>query len=198
MPSTTLSPEPSLVRIPMSREEYDALPESKTKIEWVEGEAIILNAATFAHNIAFARLMKDIMTACPDLDVVSDTDLEMPGRVRRPDVMVVKEWPEGPRVTAPPLVVIEVLSGSTWRQDLVAKSEEYAAFGVGQYWVVDVEQPWMSIRKNVGGGWQTIADLTLENPTDEVPIGDFGTVHVDLRTLVGPRPSATNTDSQTI
>jgi len=188
MPTTTLAPEPPLVYIPMSRAEFDiAAANSENKMEWVDGVAIVMNTASFRHNVAFARLTLDILQALPELEGAPDTGLEMPDRLRRPDLMVVDHWPEGANVIDPPLVVVEVLSGSTWKQDLIAKAEEYAKFGIGQYWVVDPEFPWMSIRQNVNGAWETLFDLNLDEPTADVEIPGYGVVPIDLRSLIRPK-----------
>jgi len=36
-----------------------------------------------------------------------------------------------------PLIVVEILSKSTWRMDLGAKMEKYAKIGIKEYWIVD-------------------------------------------------------------
>ena len=57
----------------------------------------------------------------PDVNVVRTTDADLDD--------------EGMRV--PPLLVVEVLSPSTRRKDLLLKREVYAEFGVPSYWLVD-------------------------------------------------------------
>ena len=65
-----------------------------------------------------------------------------------PDVAVLPEvFPPGeplPRVCRlevdpPPLLVLEVLSESTWRADLGPKRDTYAAMGIAEYWLYDPE-----------------------------------------------------------
>ena len=63
-----------------------------------------------------------------------------------PDVAVLPEvFPPGerlprdcrPGVDPPPLLVLEVLSESTWRADLGPKWDAYAAMGIAEYWLYD-------------------------------------------------------------
>lgn len=65
-----------------------------------------------------------------------------------PDVAVLPDvFPSGeplPRacrldVDLPPLLVLEVLSESTWRADLGPKLDAYAAMGIAEYWLYDPE-----------------------------------------------------------
>ena len=65
-----------------------------------------------------------------------------------PDVAVLPDvFPSGeplPRayrlgVDPPPLLVLEVLSESTWRADLGPKLDAYAAMGIAEYWLYDPE-----------------------------------------------------------
>ena len=42
-----------------------------------------------------------------------------------------------PGVDPPPLLVLEVLSESTWRADLGPKRDTYAAMGIAEYWLYD-------------------------------------------------------------
>lgn len=57
--------------------------------------------------------------------------------VVRPDVMVVCEEPQGDFVDAAPVLVVEVLSDSTRKKDLVSKRKLYANRGVKFYLIVD-------------------------------------------------------------
>ena len=65
-----------------------------------------------------------------------------------PDVVVLPEMfaPGEPlphdcrlEVDPPPLLVLEVLSESTWRADLGPKLDAYAAMGIAEYWLYDPE-----------------------------------------------------------
>jgi len=170
--------------IPMSRDEYDALPESDRLFEWADGEAIEMITAIPSHQVTVMQLGYALISALPHLKVMASAALDMPDSVRIPDVMVVTDFArDAKRITEPALVAIEVLSPSTWREDLERKPDEYGAFGVQQYWTVDLVQRTITIRENVGGEWIVTRELTEANPTADVPIADHGTVHLDLRRI---------------
>lgn len=119
------------LRIPMSRAEYDAMPETEQLFEWVDGEAIELIAPIPHHADATSELIFAIKFACRQLRVLSTAALDMPNSIRVPDIMVVPDYPsDAKRIVEPALVAIEVLSPSTWREDLRRKPAEYGAFGV--------------------------------------------------------------------
>jgi len=172
------------LRIPMSRAEYDLLPESERLFEWVDGEAIELIAPIPSHGVAVMELGHAIIRACSQLKVMAQSALDMPNSVRIPDVLVVADFPNNAkRITSPALVAIEVLSPSTWREDLNRKPHEYGEFGVQQYWTVDLSQRTIVIRENVGASWLVTTELNENNPVADIAIGDYGTVHLDLRRI---------------
>jgi len=173
------------LRIPMSREEYYALPESKPVYEWVDGEAIEVIIAIPSHADAVSEILVAIKTVFPDLKVIASAGLEMPNSVRIPDLMVVNNWPrEAKLITEPALVAVEVLSPSNWRNDLYRKADEYGKFGVHQYWTVDLVQRVIVIRENVNGNWLVTWELNDDNPIAEVEIPDHGKVRLDLNRII--------------
>ncbi len=71
----------------------------------------------------------------PDVDVLLGT-----GKVYRPDLVAylpgkLAKLPE--RFVSPPDLVVEILSPGSKPLDLITKRDDYDAFGVGEYWVVD-------------------------------------------------------------
>jgi Uma2 family endonuclease len=66
-------------------------------------------------------------------------------RVYQPDLLLVRaehlEWFVGKKVHEPSDLVIEVSSPSNRWFDLGAKRDAYAAFGVPEYWFVDLDAP---------------------------------------------------------
>jgi len=112
-------------RIPMSRAEYDAMPEGWPLFEWVDGEAIELIAPIPKHGDAVFRVGYLIQLSCPQLRVIVDAALDMPNSVRIPDLLIVADYPlEAVGITEPALVAVEVLSPSNWREDLNRKPKE--------------------------------------------------------------------------
>jgi len=172
-------------RIPMSRAEYDALPESEERWEWADGEAIELIAPIPSHAEAVARLCATFVVAFPELRVLAGAALDMPNSVRIPDLLLAPDYPsDAKRIYEPALVAIEVLSPSTWREDLNRKPREYREFGVQQYWTVDLVQHQIVIRENHNDEWVITHTLTPENPTAQIPIANQGKIHLDLTQIV--------------
>jgi len=172
---------------PMSREEYLAQPEGRPWFEWCRGEAIEMIYANPEHQRAVLQIARILADRFDErgLDVIPSLALDMGQSIRIPDVAIVPRLPLGVvRVTAPPLVVVEVLSPSTRQTDLIDKAGEYADFGVGQYWIVDVEAPSVAIQQNVNGIWHPTATLTRDNPTAEVEIPDCGIVALDITKII--------------
>jgi Uma2 family endonuclease len=142
-------PQPPILdetRIPMSLEEFLALPETM-HAEWVDGEAIIFMTTTDVHALAvvfLVRLLGDfaeehepglVLTAPYGMRVRPDAPL------REPDLMVLlsanrdrlgRLWIEGPAD-----LVFEVISDDSAGRDRADKFYEYQHGGVPEYWIYD-------------------------------------------------------------
>ena len=107
--------------------------------EYVDGEIVGRNVGERPHSwaqsnlIFFLRLRGRHLFVWPEQRVRT-----IPGRrCRVPDVCVTLEDPGLDVFEAPPLICIEILSKKDRRSRIVAKCEEYAAFGVPHIWVLD-------------------------------------------------------------
>ena len=171
--------------VPMTWEQFLELPE-KPKAEWVAGVAVI--SPTFesvAHGGAVVRVMTCLSNALPDLYVLGRCGVVLPDdRLRTPDGVVVTGMDDGDWVERVPVLVVEVLSRSSWTEDMVIKSTEYARAGVGQYWTVDPDERTIEVDENGDGLWRARLRLSEAAPTGSVQVGDFGTVELDLRDLL--------------
>ena len=176
--------EEPLRRVRMSWEEYLALPE-QPKAEWVDGEAVIMNAPVlFDHGDCVAQLVVLLVPLFPDRYLVPEVFLHLPrNRVRAPDLMLVHDRPADGQVREAPALVVEVLSPSTRSEDTIRKSMEYAEGGVGQYWVVDPELRAIDVWRNVDGEWELLARVDDAHPTAGVELAGV-TVPIDLRQLL--------------
>lgn len=179
--------EHALQRSRMSWEEYLRLPE-KPKAEYVDGEVVVTPPVTAAHGVAAVCVGSALRAALPHLLVMTEVGVALPrNRLRAPDLMVVEAMPEGAWVSETPVLVVEVLSPSTRTEDTVRKAHEYAAGGIGQYWIVDPEAGVLEVFEQVedgGGGWDRLLRLDSASPAGEVAVADHGVVALDVREVL--------------
>lgn len=156
--------ENELVRDPLARyttekrvtyEEYLALvEETDERYELIDGELFYLAAPFYKHQAAQAELGYQIINFfrgrdCRPLMAPFDVKLFNHAKcflddpnVVQPDILVICDrdriTKEG-RYEGTPTLVVEILSPSTRRKDLIKKLNLYMNSGVGEYWIVDPE-----------------------------------------------------------
>lgn len=174
----------SLRRVAMTWEEYLDLPD-KPKAEWVDGIVVISPSfEALSHGVAVVKLAVALREALPGLHVLGRCGVVLPGnRLRTPDLTVVRSLDAGDWVEQVPVLVVEVLSRSSWSEDMVVKSVEYVRAGVGQYWTVDPDDRTIEVDENVDGLWRMALRLDDENPVGEVAVGEY-VVPLDLDSIV--------------
>jgi Uma2 family endonuclease len=134
----------------MSEDDYIALPEGVARrIEVVHGYVIVCESPTPQHQQVARRLATTFETSRPKepcTRVQMETDVVL-WRVpkftfRRPDVVVYrcKEDRNAKPEASDALLMIEVSSPSTEREDLVDKMAQYAAAGIPAYLVVRMSE----------------------------------------------------------
>jgi Uma2 family endonuclease len=128
-------------------DEVHSLPDDGNKYELVRGELFVTPPPSENHETILARLTAILapFVAQHNLGMVYHPRavLRFEGSEVEPDLMVRQErrgpgrdWDDAPI----PILVVEVLSGSTRRRDNVQKRALYLDAGVEQYWIVDPEQ----------------------------------------------------------
>ena len=129
-------------------EELHRLPDDGNKYELVRGELFVTPPPSVEHEEVLMRLNAKL-TAYVEKHGLGGVYhpravIRFEGSEAEPDLMV-RAVPPGARGNAwetlpPPLLVVEVMSPTTRRRDLVKKREYYLDAGVGEYWVVDGER----------------------------------------------------------
>lgn len=181
MEHTTLD---RLERVPMSREEFDALPEG-VRAEYVDGVAVMAPPSTGDHNGVGVELAVALRAAFPAAFVRYERGLELPsGRLRIADVAVSTVRDDLVWSTTMPVIVIEILSPTTQREDLFRKTDDYRRAGIQQYWIVDRSRRELTVLGNAGDAWETLLELDEKTPRGEVTVADLGTVALDLDQLL--------------
>lgn len=122
------------------------MPDDGTRYELIDGEAYVIPSPNAKHQTALLQLAIRLQEAIRDrstlfiapLDVVLADDT-----VLQPDLLLVT--PSGRAqikrgVEGPPDLAVEILSRTSVRRDRGVKRTAYARFGVGEYWLVDLNQ----------------------------------------------------------
>lgn len=131
----------------MTLEEWARLPEDEEG-ELVDGQLVEEEVAGYVHEVVVAWLVQLFASWLGDKGFVGGSEAKLavrPKRGRKADLTVF--LPGGhvpPRygpVTVPPDIAVEVITPTPRdaRRDRVEKPDEYAAFGVRFYWLVDPE-----------------------------------------------------------
>jgi Uma2 family endonuclease len=125
---------------PFTVDDLDRLPDDGRRYELFDGVLVVSPRPTTVHQLAAARLVMLLGAACPEhLCVVPEPAVMLSASTEfDPDVVVVPlDEMGGAKLTAPPLLVIEIRSPSTALIDLNRKKTAYQEFGVASYWMVD-------------------------------------------------------------
>jgi Uma2 family endonuclease len=138
---------PTLVR-PLTYDDLAALPDDGKRYELINGELFELTGTTPKHQRANIRLSTDLHqfvfsrelgeVFCAPLDVYFT-----PHNVVQPDIIYVSRQRRAivraQKIEGAPDLLMEILSPSNRRHDVIIKAALYATFGVPEYWLVDPE-----------------------------------------------------------
>ena len=130
-------------------EHYAAGVDSGCQRELVDGVLIVSPFPSRRHAVAAQRLSQILAQACPaDLLVVGsaiNVDRE-PATNLGPDLAVIRAADiDAPATEGRPLLVVEILSPSTRRFDLTLKRQIYAELQIPSYWLVDIDEPSLTV-----------------------------------------------------
>lgn len=138
-----------LKRIPMSREEFEKLPEGPPYYDYIGGEAIEVNRPTGRHQriVVYLAFVVDQFLRSRNLGVAyADIDVLLPtGVTVGPDISVLftehldRYDEQKGDIIGNPDIVVEVLSPTTASYDRIEKFAEYQQAGVPWVWFADQE-----------------------------------------------------------
>lgn len=141
---------------PYRAADYWQLPEGEP-VELIRGRFVVSPSPNILHQTTILVLSEILVAAArktggkavlSPMDVIfSDDTILQPDLlyVSKPRRKIIKQ-----RVEGPPDLVIEVISGSA-RRDRVEKLDLYAAYDVGEYWIVDPQTQLIEFLVNDGG-----------------------------------------------
>jgi Uma2 family endonuclease len=183
-----------LKRIPMSREEYDRLPEGPPYYDYVNGEAVELNRPSAKHQQIMFRLSNLLWEYADARDlgmIAADIDVELPsGIVFAPDILFLRkermgfyDESKGDAHGAPDLVV-EIHSASTRAYDRQEKMVFCHVAHVEWIWFVSQED--LEIEEFI---WASEGYLAVggAEPGQVFRPRLFPELEIDLHKLMGQR-----------
>lgn len=150
----------------------EGMPEDGNRYEVIDGELFVTPCPDPRHQVRAFDLAKVLDAACPAELLLIAGPVGVTIGTRRhlePDLAV------KPRVgyrddTVVPLLVVEVLSPSTWRNDVRRKRQVYAETGVPSYWIMDPLAPALTLLELAEGEYVERAvvgpgeELTVDRP----------------------------------
>lgn len=180
---TELLPGGSSLCISMTFDEYMAHGETHHD-EYYDG-LVFVNPPTEHHVRVARRLTRLLEDACPSgCEVAPEWGWQTaPQVVFRPDIMVYAPRSRYARLLKfPPLLVVEVLSPSTSREDWGRKRELYARGGAAWYWIVDPDAQEITVMANVDERFSVVHRLSAGSAQH---LDEPFPVTVDLAALFG-------------
>ena len=125
---------------PYTVDELDLMPDDGRRYELLDGTVLVSPHPGTTQQDAAAELLAELQAACPpDLRVIARPAVQLTWITEfEPDIVVIRQEHAGDaKVTAPPLLIVELRSPSTALIDLNRKKAAYAQFGLPSYWIVD-------------------------------------------------------------
>ena len=145
---------------PLTVEDVWALPEDGRRYELIEGALVATPAPDAAHQTCVAWIWSILGPAAgPDhLVLLAPFDwVAGPETLLQPDVIVARRSDVAAtgdkRLERPPLLVVEVASPSTVMVDRGTKRLAFQAAGVPTYWLVDPDEPSLTVLRLRDGAY---------------------------------------------
>jgi len=142
--------------------DLDLLPDDRRRHELLDGVLVVSPAPNWPHQRAVSRLNRLLGNIAPEgYDaLVAPFDISAgPRSVVEPDVLVLPSTD----MTAPaplPSLVVEVLSPSNRGYDRITKRNLYQNAGVPSYWIIDPDEPSITILELRQGQYVEVAHAT--------------------------------------
>ncbi|MCH8293610.1 Uma2 family endonuclease [Candidatus Poribacteria bacterium] len=137
--------QPKYHNMPATSAQYFALEDDGFRYELIEGRLEVMPSPLTIHQHISAEILVEIklfLRQHPIGEVyVAPLDVELgPIDTYQPDLLFIhndnQDVRNQPRIHGTPELVVEVLSSSTKNKDFGVKFENYARFGVKEYWII--------------------------------------------------------------
>ena len=145
----------------LTRSDLELMPDDGHRYELIDGTLIVTPAPSWRHQWVAGRLHLLLTAPCPeDLHVFfAPLDIGLDDHtVLQPDLLVARRSDLGTRdLPTAPLLAVEVLSPSTRRVDLTLKRSRFEAARCPSYWVVDPDEPSLTVWQLQQGTYVEVA-----------------------------------------
>lgn len=165
---------------PLTVQDVWDIPADGHRYELLEGVLIVTPAPGAAHQICVLRIWSLLDSARGPGDLVLAAPFDWvagPDTLLQPDVLVARRVDVAAtgdkRLERPPLLVVEVASRSTRMIDRGTKRLAFEAAGVPTYWLVDPDEPSLTVLRRRDGGYveeARVAGDEAYNTTDPFPV----------------------------
>jgi Uma2 family endonuclease len=181
-------------------DDYAAAPDDGQRYEIIRGELYVTPAPGTSHQRALLRLAQQLVAfyhqgGRGEVFVAPVDVILTPHDILQPDIVVVTNTGDITKrgIERPPLLVVEILSPSSRRQDRGVKFERYAQLGVLHYWILDGEARRIECFRLNGTAYEP---LVQARGNETLSHEDWGGLEVDLEPLwkPSPAPAAENPD----
>lgn len=154
---------------PLDLEDLDATPDDGNRYEILDNAIVMTPPPNPGHQTVVTRLLVLLhpLTGAAGLEVMpAPVGWRVgPGQVPEPDLIVAPTGSITHRaVEGPPVLVVEVLSPSGRGRDLYEKRRIYAAGRAAWYWIVDPDEPSLTVLRLAGQGYEEVARVTGSEP----------------------------------
>lgn len=137
----------------MTAFEYEQMPETDRRTELIDGEVIEKAARTPRHQLIASRLQRDLGNVAEEKGIgewFPPLNLWISSyNVFGPDLLFFRAKQifdlDKPVVKEIPQIVVEILSPSTHRNDLIRKRSAHADRRIPEYWIIDPGEPLLTI-----------------------------------------------------
>ncbi len=173
---------------PWTVADLDATPDDGNRWELIDGTFVVTPAPGGFHQRAVIRLAEVLLGSAPagvEVLVAPTAVVLAHDTAPEPELVVAVGETLGSRgIDGPPLLVVEVLSPSTRRYDLLLKRDVYARAGIAWYWLVDPDEPRVTVLRLEG---EAYVEHGQAGPGEVVALDEPFPLNFPVSRLVQPR-----------
>jgi Uma2 family endonuclease len=181
-------------------DDYAAAPDDGQRYEIIRGELYVTPAPGPLHQRLLGRLFQQLAAYYHEGGrgevFLAPVDLILtPHDILQPDIVVVTSTADITKrgIERPPLLVVEILSPSSARQDRGVKFERYAQLGVPHYWILHAEARRIECFRLNGNVYEV---LVQARGNEILRHGAWGGLEVELEPLWRPSPAPARDEPQ--